>query len=213
MELLRTRHSALKLGEPGPSAQAVQAMLESVARVPDHGRLQPWRLILIDGDARLGFGEVLADALSRRNPSADEQALARERDKALRAPLIIVVATRCDRSAKIPIIEQVLSAGCAAHSIMLTAFAQDLGAMWKTGEAAYDTAVKSALGIEPDDLIVGFIYVGKDVGGPGIRPRQTSPEFAQYWSGGRPKPPSSQKVLADRGPDSPETGPRHAEET
>ena len=67
LELLRTRYSALKLGEPPPSAQAVQAILESTARAPDHGRLQPWRLILIEGDARLDFGEVLAQALSRRN--------------------------------------------------------------------------------------------------------------------------------------------------
>ena len=190
MELLRTRYSALKLGEPRPSAQAVQAMLESAARVPDHGRLHLWRLILMEGDARLGFGEVLAEALSRRNPPANEQALAREREKASRAPLIIVVATRCDRSARIPIIEQILSAGCAAHSIMLAAFAQGLGAMWRTGEAAYDNAVKSALGIEPDDLIIGFIYVGTDSGGPRIRSPRTSQEFAQYWIGGSAKPPS-----------------------
>ena len=140
MELLRTRFSALKLGEPAPSAQAVQAMLESAARAPDHGRLQPWRLILIEGDARLDFGKVLAEALSRRNPLANEQALVREREKALRAPLIIVIATRCDRSAKIPITEQIVSAGCAAHSVMLAAFAQGLGAMWRTGEPAYDNA-------------------------------------------------------------------------
>jgi len=191
LELLRTRCSALKLGEPPPSAQTVHAMLESAARVPDHGRLQPWRLILIEGDARFRFGEVLAEALSRRNPLANEQALVREREKALRAPLVFVVATRCDRSAKIPIIEQIISAGCAAHSIMLAAFAQGLGAMWRTGESAYDNAVKSAFGIEPDDLIIGFIYVGMDTGGPGIRSPRASEEFAQHWTGGRAKPPSS----------------------
>ena len=191
MELLRTRVSALKLGEPAPSDQAVQAMLESAARAPDHGRLQPWRLILIEGDARLDFGKILAEALSRRNPLANEQALVREREKALRAPLIIVVATRCDRSAKIPIIEQIVSAGCAAHSIMLAAVAAGLGAMWRTGEPAYDNAVKSALGIEPDDLIVGFIYVGTDIGGPGTRPRRATQEFAQHWAGDSAKTPGS----------------------
>jgi nitroreductase len=191
MALLRTRFSALKLGEPAPSAQAVQAMLESAARAPDHGRLQPWRLILIEGDARSDFGKVLAEALSRRNPLADDQALAREREKALRAPLIVVVATRCDRSAKIPIIEQIISAGCAAHSIMLAAGATGLGAMWRTGEPAYDNAVKSALGIEPDDLIVGFIYVGTDVGGLGTRPQRAFEEFVQSWTGGNATPQSS----------------------
>jgi nitroreductase len=171
MELLRTRYSALKLGGPSPSAQAVQAMLESAARAPDHGRLQPWRLILIEGDARLNFGEVLAEALARRNPLASDQALTREREKPLRPSLIIVVATRCDRSAKIPVIEQILSAGCAAHGVMLAAFAQGLGAMWRTGEPV--------------------IYVGTDIGGPRSRSPRTPQEFAHHWIGDSLKPPAS----------------------
>jgi len=102
---------------------------------------------LIDGDARQALGEILAESLARRNPAAGDLALAREPEKALRAPLIIVVATRCDRSSRIPIVEQILGAGCAAHGVMLAAFAQALGAFWRTGEAAYDEAVKAALGI------------------------------------------------------------------
>jgi nitroreductase len=191
MELLRTRYSASRLGAPSPSAQAVHAMLESAARVPDHGRLQPWRLILIEGEARLALGDLLAEGLSRRDPLADDQALDRERGKALRAPLIIVVATRCDRSARIPVVEQIVSAGAAAHSLMLAAFAQGLGAMWRTGEPAYDHAVQNALGIGADDSIVGFIYVGTDVGGPSSRPRRSPDEFAHYWPGGSLKPPAA----------------------
>ena len=183
IQLLHTRYSALKLGEPAPSAKAVRALLESAAHVPDHGRLLPWRLILVEGDARLRLGDVLADALSRRNPLANAAALARERDKALRAPLIIVVATRCDWTSKIPLIEQILSAGCAAHSIMQAAFAQGLGAMWKTGDAAYDSTVKRAFGIEPDDSIVGFIHVGTDVGNRAPRPQRSVEEFARHWNG------------------------------
>src|SRR5215471_16186964 len=97
MELLRTRYSAAKLGAPSPSAAAMEAMLEAAARSPDHGRLRPWRLILIEGDARRAFGKILAESLLRRSPDAGDQALAREREKALRAPVIVVVATRCDR--------------------------------------------------------------------------------------------------------------------
>ena len=191
LELLRTRYSAVKVGGPPPSAEAVQALLESAARVPDHGRLRPWRLLLIEGDARRALGEVLAAGLSQRNPSASAEALGRERERALRAPLIIVVATRADRSARIPLIEQIVSAGAAAHSIMLAAFAQGLGAMWRTGEPAYDHVVKSALGIGPDDLIVGFIYVGRDIGGLPSRPQPTVQEFAHYWTGDGRTPPAA----------------------
>ena len=74
---------------------------------------------------------------------------------------------------------------------MLAAFAQGLGAMWRTGEPAYDNAVKSALEIEPDDLIVGFIYVGTDVGGLGTRPQRTFEEFVQSWTGGSVTPQST----------------------
>src|SRR5262249_24519618 len=115
IELLRSRYSASRLGAPAPSAEAVEAMLEAAARAPDHGRLQPWRLIFIEGEARRSFGEVLAASLARRNPLSGEQALVREREKALRAPLIVVVTTRYDRSGRVPIVEQIVSAGCAAH--------------------------------------------------------------------------------------------------
>lgn len=183
LELLRTRYSASKLGEPPPSAQAIQAMLESANRAPDHGQLRPWRLILIEGNARQRFGEVLAAALTRRNPSADDHARARERDKALRAPLIIVVATRCDRSSRVPLIEQILSAGAAAHGIMLAAFAQGFGAMWRTGEAAYDDTVKAALGVKVDDAIVGFIYVGTQLDTPPPRSPRVGPAAVYCWVG------------------------------
>ena len=183
IELLRTRYSASKLDAPAPSEEAVVAMLEAAARAPDHGRLQPWRLILIQGDARRPFGEILAGSLARRDPLAGEQALAREREKALRAPLIIVVVTRCDRSGKIPIVEQIVSAGCAAHGLMLAAFAQGLGAFWRTGEAAYDEAVKGALGVGSDDLIIGFVYVGTDTGGAPSWSRRVVQELAHRWAG------------------------------
>jgi len=183
IELLRSRYSASKLGAPAPSAEAVKAMLEAAARAPDHGRLQPWRLILIEGDARRSFGEILAESLARRNPLAGEPVLAREREKALRAPLIIVVTTRCDRSGKIPIVEQIVSAGCAAHGLMLAAFAQGLGAFWRTGKAAYDEAVKGALGVGSDDLIVGFIFVGTAIGDAPSPSRPMVEELAHRWAG------------------------------
>ena len=99
-----------------------------------------------------------------------------------------MVATQCDRTVKIPVIEQTLAAGCAAHSIMQAAFAQGLGAMWRTGDAAYDDTVKRALGIGLDDFIVGFIYVGTDIGGPVTRPRRDVEAFSRHWTGDRSTP-------------------------
>src|SRR5262249_17842907 len=135
------------------------------------------------GDARQSLGEILAESLARRDPAAGDHVLAREREKPLRAPLIIVVATRYDRSAKIPVVEQTIAAGCAAHGLVLAAFAQGLGAFWRTGEAAYDEAVKAALGISSDDVIIGFIYVGTDMGGAFSRPRPVVHKGAQRWTG------------------------------
>ena len=166
-------------------------MLDAAARAPDHGRLRPWRLILIDGDARRRFGDLLAESLARRNLLAGEQVLAREREKALRAPLIIVVATRIDRSAKIPPVEQIVSAGCAAYGLILAAFAEGLGTFWRTGEAAYDEAVKAALGIGADDLIIGFIYAGTDAGGAPSRTRAVTDDFVRHWTGDCQKPATS----------------------
>jgi nitroreductase len=192
MEVLRRRYSASKLGELSPPAEAIEAMLEAAVRAPDHGRLRPWRLILIEGEARRALGDLLAESLARRNPLAGEPVLAREREKALRAPLIIVVATRFDLSAKIPVVEQIVCAGCAAHGLILASFAQGLGAFWRTGEAAYDEAVKGALGIGADDLILGFIYIGTDAGAaPPSRPRPPVQDFAQRWTGDSRKPTTS----------------------
>ncbi|MGB6602768.1 MAG: nitroreductase family protein, partial [Steroidobacteraceae bacterium] len=112
---------------------------------------------------RARFGELLAAHLRRAQPGASAQAVERERDKALRAPLIIVVAAHLNPAiTKVPVIEQTLAAGAAAQNIMLAAFALGFNAMWKTGGAAYDAQVKQTLGLEPTDAIVGFLYIGTE---------------------------------------------------
>lgn len=117
---------------------------------------------MVRGEARARFGELLADHLRRTHAQVSEETLQRERLKAFRAPLIVVVAARCKAGVKIPVIEQTLSAAAAAHAMMLAAFALGFNAMWKTGGPAYDAAVKAALGLEPDDAIVGFLYFGTE---------------------------------------------------
>jgi nitroreductase len=163
IDALLTRRSARALTAPAPDAAALELMLACAARAPDHGRLRPWRFVIVREAGRVRFGELLAARLQRTQPGASAQAVERERDKALRAPLIIVVAARVNPSVtKIPQIEQTLSAGAAAQNIMLAAFALGFNAMWKTGGAAYDAVVKQALGLEPTDAIAGFLYVGTE---------------------------------------------------
>jgi len=182
-ELLLGRESAARLQDPAPSEAEFETIFQSALRAPDHGKLRPWRFVLIQGAARERFGEVTASVLKAKQPDIAPDMLVRERAKALRAPAIVVVAARVQASAKIPEIEQMMSAGAAAQNIMLASHALGYGAMWKTGDPAYDPDVKKALGLEPTDAIVGFIYVGTRVGPapPSVRP---APEgFVTVWNG------------------------------
>ena len=109
--------------------------------------------------------------------------LARERGKALRAPLIVVVVARIQSGSKIPEVEQIVSAGAAAQNIMLAAHALGYGAMWKTGEPAYDLRVKEALGLQASDAIVGFLYLGTRAAGSAPVARPEPQDFVVEWTG------------------------------
>jgi nitroreductase len=164
IDALLRRRSARALTAPAPDAGALDLMLACAVRAPDHGRLRPWRFIVVREAARARFGELLAAHLRRTQPQASAEAVQRERDKALRAPLIVVVAAHLDPAVtKIPEVERTLAAGAAAGNIMLAAFALGFNAMWKTGGAAYDAVVKQALGLEAGDAIAGFLYIGTEV--------------------------------------------------
>ena len=181
LELLHTRESATRLQEPAPDAAALAAILKAAVRAPDHGRLRPWRFVVIRGEGRGRFGDLLAQSCKSRKPDMAPEMLARERDKALRAPLIVIVAARVQPGARIPENEQILSAAAAAQNIMLAAHALGFGAMWKTGEPAYDPAVKEALGLQSTDAIVGFMYLGTRVGGPSPTVRPVAEDFMCEW--------------------------------
>lgn len=180
---LTTRTSGIALGEPAPSPAEIETILAAAVRAPDHGKLRPWRFLLIASEGRHRLGEVLVEALARREPDAPAPLLQKEREKPLRAPLIVVVVAKVvPDHAKIPEIEQVISAGAAAQNIQLAAHALGYGCMWRTGAAAYDDHVKAALGLAPTDQIVGFMYLGKAQGTAPLRPAAVS-DFVCEWSG------------------------------
>jgi nitroreductase len=183
IDLLTTRSSNGKLGDPAPDDETLRLALQAAARAPDHALLRPWRFLVIRGDARARLGRVMRDALSHRQPDASTEALDKEQNKPLRAPLLIVVAARIQDSPKAPAIEQILSAGAAAQNMLLALHARGFAGMWRTGPAAYDAHVKQALGLEPKDAIVGFIYAGTPrVEAPAI-PRPAPEQFVREWEG------------------------------
>lgn len=183
LENLMSRRSPAKLAEPAPSAEALSRAMAAAVRAPDHGKLKPWRFIIIEGDARKAFGDVMARCLKRQQPDANDEMLTREREKAFRAPAIVVAVARIHpQHPKIPEVEQLLSAGAAAQNFWLALHAQGFGAMWKTGAPAYDAQVKHELGLAETDQIVGFLYVGS-IAAPAIETKRPEPDgFVERWT-------------------------------
>jgi nitroreductase len=182
IDLLLSRDSALKLETPGPSEAELEQMLQSAVRAPDHGRLRPWRFVVIPSDQRERFGEVMAESMRRRMPDTAPDMLQRERDKAMRAPVIVTVAAHVQKGHRIPEIEQLSAVAAAAQNLMLAAPAQGYGAMWKTGDAAYDPWVRQELGLDAEDEIIGFLYIGTRTGG-GSPPERVAKarEYVSVW--------------------------------
>ena len=181
--MLLTRASNGKLGDPAPDEDTLRLALQAAARAPDHALLRPWRVLLIRGAARERLGAVMRDALARRQPGASEQELEKEANKPLRAPLLLVVAAQIRENPKAPAIEQILSAGAAAQNVLLALHARGFAGMWRTGPAAYDPHVKQALGLGPEDAIVGFIYAGTPrLEAPAV-PRPAPEQFVREWTG------------------------------
>jgi len=160
IEAIIGRASPARLAGPGPDDAQLNTILRAGSRAPDHGRLQPFRFLVIEGDARMRLGELMAGALQRREPAASGEALASERAKALRAPTLIVVAAAPRNNPKVPEIEQIVAAGAAAQNMLLAAHALGLGGWWRTGPASYDAELKTGLGFAERDVIVAILYIG-----------------------------------------------------
>lgn len=161
LELLMQRHSipSRQLGEPAPQGAELHALLAAAVRVPDHGKLVPFRLIELRGDAKLAFGEQLA-AIAARNPALSESKREKERTRYAFAPLVLVVVARLTAGSKVPPIEQEIAAGCVAYNLLLGAHALGYGAQWLTGWAAYDEEVAAILRLAGNERVIGFVHIG-----------------------------------------------------
>jgi nitroreductase len=180
LELLKTRRSLkpVELTEPGPSAAEIDTLLTVASRVPDHGKLTPWRFIVFEGPARLAAGEAIAQAFRAKYPEAKPEHVDGERKRLARAPLVIAVVSRAGPHVKIPEWEQVLSAGAAAMSLVLAAHALGYGANWITEWYAYDRRALEGFGVKENEKIAGFIHIGTPAQPPEDRPRPPLSEIA-----------------------------------
>ncbi|GAB2794672.1 nitroreductase family protein [Halomonas shantousis] len=182
MTLLHERSSMGKLTGPAPDAAQLNAMYRAALRAPDHKELTPWRFIEFSGEGLDRLGDLFAEAERRKDPRADDKALDSVRKKPKRAPMIIaVIAKVVPEHPKVPRIEQLLSAGCAAQNILLAAQALGLGGMWRTGTFAFDDTVREGLGLDRDDEIVAFLYLGHLGGRHKPVPQRDPDDYVERW--------------------------------
>ena len=185
LELLTTRRSfkAVELVGPAPSEAEIDTLLTVASRVPDHGKLAPWRFIVFEGEARRAAGEAIASAFRAKYPDAKPEHIAAERERLMRAPLVIAVVSRAAPHVKIPEWEQVLSAGAAAMNLLTAAHALGFTATWITEWYAYDRRVLDAFGLAPHEKIAGFVHVGRFPGGAEDRPRPPLADIVTRYPG------------------------------
>ena len=159
--MLATRRSAPPpiLAEPGPTPEQLQQILTLAARVPDHGKLAPWRFIVLSGEARAEAGEMIAAIFAAANPAAEPKRLDLERRR-FSAPLVVGVVSRAAPHAKIPEWEQVLSAGAACMTLVIAANAMGFATSWLTEWYAYDRTVLRRFGLASQEKMAGFIHIG-----------------------------------------------------
>jgi nitroreductase len=172
--LSRRSGSAKRMTEPGPTSGELDTIFEAATRVPDHGKLTPWRFVLFEGDGRARFGDVLAECFRTANPNADDERLRVERQRFLRAPVVVGVISRVREGIPIPAWEQMMSAGACGMTLVLAAHALGYVANWITEWCAYDLCVRQQLGLADYERISGFIYIGKSAVPLEDRPR---PDF------------------------------------
>ncbi len=183
LAFLQTRKSASAkaMGEPGPSVDQIAEMLSLAVRVPDHGKLAPWRFIVFGGEARLGVGQRFATIWQGKNPDHSADMIAFHRNLFTRAPVVIAVVSSAKAHPKIPVWEQQMSAGAVCFNLELAALAHGFDVQWQTDWVAYDQQAKAAMGVNPDENIAGLVYIGTTTAPLEDRPRPDAASLTQYW--------------------------------
>ncbi len=158
--LSRRSASAKRMTAPGPGPEELRKILAAGARVPDHGKLAPWRFILFEGEGRVRMGDVLAGAAKETETFLSPEREAQERTRFLRAPVVVGVVSRVREGIAIPEWEQILSAGACCQTMLIAAHSLGYAGNWITEWCAYHPRVREALGLKSGERIAGFLYIG-----------------------------------------------------
>ncbi|MCL4465906.1 MAG: nitroreductase [Chloroflexi bacterium] len=186
LQAITARRSVGKIKPERPPRELIERMLEAAVQAPNHHLTEPWRFFVLAGEARSELGRVMSEALRKQLADdageAGKARLAKEIEKPLRAPVLIVVAVKRSENPRVVPIEDVEATAAAVENMLLAAQDMGLAAMWRTGEAAYDPAVKAFFGLSPEDHLVAFVYVGYADREPGPRERMPASENT-VWRG------------------------------
>jgi nitroreductase len=184
IDYLSTRRSipAFQMGEPGPSKDEVEQMLTLASRVPDHGKLAPWRFIVYRGEERRRISEELAKIAIGDRPDLSDEMVKVENTRLTRAPVVVAVVSRAAPHFKIPEWEQVMSAGAVCLNLVMAANAHGFASNWLTEWYAFDQRAYAILGVGEGEKVAGFIHIGTPTVPPTERPR---PELSEIvtWVG------------------------------
>ena len=161
LDAILQRRSAAGLRGPGPTPEQLHLLLRAATTVPDHGLLQPYRFVLVDGDARTRFGDALADAAHEARPELSPGLLDKARRKPFAAPTLVVLIAAPRSDTPIPEWEQLASAACTGYAIVLAAHALGLGAVWKTAAVLEGSALRDLLALRAGERLLGWVLLGQ----------------------------------------------------
>ena len=159
-EAIHNRHSIKKVRQDPVPRQIIEKLLDAAVQAPNHYKVRPWRFVVLTGEGRYRLGEVMAASTAEYHPEYPPEALDKCRATPLQAPVVIAVGVDKPAEPKVLELENYAAAAAATQNMLLAAHALGLGAKWRTGEWARDPKVKEFLGLDTDQHIVGFIYIG-----------------------------------------------------
>lgn len=178
LDLLLNRRSIAKLAEPAPEGVALENIIKAGLRAPDHAGLTPWRFVISQGRGLNKLSDILVKAAIADN--SDDTIVEKVKNAPFRAPMVITVIAKVTQHEKVPALEQHLSAGCAVQAMQMAAVAQGYQGFWRSGKWMFHEEVHKAFGLEGDDEIVGFLYLGTPGCTPMKVPERELSKFVEY---------------------------------